>query len=546
MAASEHPQRTRLRYQSNSTFVLTPKSAGGGASRVRSSRISVQNAPSASKMVVAPNLLYNSDTTAATALPVSSTINTPSARASYMAFETSNAPMTMTGLAGLHSGMRGDDTFDGDFASEVRRPPFNRRSKRSRYRRGGGSASRLLPPAGFDADDESERHSDDRRPRRSSMDDDEVDELYDGAKLVCTCGADDRRPRRTSMDDDEVDELYDGAKLVCTCGASSGGRGSVGRQRPGVFEDLYVLKKTGERRKRKKKKPPAPPPPPPAGFMGMVCSLFGSKPPPPPPPPAQSSSESEYESEYELMKLDGQQLEQLCRLIDFKQFLDVPKKEEKKEEEKKEEKKEEKEEEPAKPPPIEPLDVKVPVVFVFGGPGSGKGTQCEKIVKKYDFTHISSGDLLRAEVQSGSERGREMNEIMKKGELVPLDIVLQLLKEAIKKSMDKSKGFLIDGYPRNTEQGDRFEAEVCKCTHLLYFEVADETMKSRLLQRGETSGRVDDNEATIIKRIKTFHEESEPVLEKYKSMVKKVTAEDDPDKVFEAVVPVMDEIIKSK
>ncbi|KAH9376755.1 hypothetical protein HPB48_010949 [Haemaphysalis longicornis] len=201
------------------------------------------------------------------------------------------------------------------------------------------------------------------------------------------------------------------------------------------------------------------------------------------------------------------------------------------------------------PPPIEPLDVKVPVVFVFG---SGKGTQCEKIVKKYDFTHISSGDLLRAEVQSGSERGREMSEIMKKGELVPLDIVLQLLKEGIKKSMDKSKGFLIDGYPRNTEQGDRFEAErrsetqVCKCTHLLYFEVADETMKSRLIKRGETSGREDDNEATIIKRLKTFHEESEPVLEKYKSMVKKVSAEDDPDKVFEAVVPVMDEIIKPK
>lgn len=512
--AAEHPQRTKLRYQSNSTFVLKPKSAGGGAiSRARSSRTGVQNASSAQRMG-APTILDGSDTTLATAMPVSSTLNTPPARNSYMALEMSDAPVTMMGPPGLNSDMRGDDTFDGDFGSEMRRQP-NWRSKRSRSRRGaGGSSNRMLPPADFDADDESERRFDDRRPRRKRQG---------------------RRGRRSSIDDEDGD-FDDAGRVVCTCGASSGAfrsssGGGMGSQRPGDFEDLYVLKKTGERKKKKKKKPP-PPPPPPAGFMGMICGLFGSKPPPPPP---QSSSESEYESEYELRKLDGQQLEQLCRQIDFKQFLDQPKKEEKKEEKS-----------AAKPAKIEPLDVKVPVVFVFGGPGSGKGTQCDKIVQKYGFTHISSGDLLRAEVQSGSERGREMNEIMKKGELVPLDIVLQLLKEAIKKAMDTSKGFLIDGYPRNTEQGDRFEAEVCKCTHLLYFEVKDETMKSRLIKRGETSGRVDDNEETIIKRLKTFHEESEPVLEKYKSIVKKVSAEDDPDKVFEAVIPVLDEITKSK
>ncbi|XP_077527592.1 adenylate kinase 1 [Haemaphysalis longicornis] len=194
----------------------------------------------------------------------------------------------------------------------------------------------------------------------------------------------------------------------------------------------------------------------------------------------------------------------------------------------------------------EPLDVKVPVVFVFGGPGSGKGTQCEKIVQKYGFTHISSGDLLRAEVVSGTDRGKAMNEIMKKGELVPLEMVLELLKEAIKKNLGTAKGFLIDGYPRNVEQGQRFEAEVCKCSNLVYFEVKDETMKSRLMKRGETSGRVDDNEETIAKRIKTFHDESEPVLEKYKSILHKVSAEEDADKVFETVTPFFDEITKPK
>ncbi|KAL1419487.1 hypothetical protein MTO96_025396 [Rhipicephalus appendiculatus] len=193
-----------------------------------------------------------------------------------------------------------------------------------------------------------------------------------------------------------------------------------------------------------------------------------------------------------------------------------------------------------------PLDVEVPVIFVFGGPGSGKGTQCEKIAKKYGFTHISSGDLLRDEVKSGSARGKEMNEIMKTGGLVPLDIVLQLLKEAMEKNLGTAKGFLIDGYPRDVEQGERFEAEVCKCTALIYFEVKDETLHKRLLKRGLTSGRVDDNEKTIVNRIKTFHVESEPVLKKYKDIVHKYSAEDDPDKVFASLTPFLDSITKKK
>ena len=103
------------------------------------------------------------------------------------------------------------------------------------------------------------------------------------------------------------------------------------------------------------------------------------------------------------------------------------------------------------------------IVFVVGGPGSGKGTQCERIVQKYGFTHLSTGDLLRAEVASGSERGKELTEIMEKGELVPLDTVLQLLRDNMLAKAATSKGFLIDGYPREMEQGTRFEAEVRPC-----------------------------------------------------------------------------------
>uniref|UniRef100_A0A0R3SMQ4 Adenylate kinase n=1 Tax=Hymenolepis diminuta TaxID=6216 RepID=A0A0R3SMQ4_HYMDI len=98
--------------------------------------------------------------------------------------------------------------------------------------------------------------------------------------------------------------------------------------------------------------------------------------------------------------------------------------------------------------------------LLIGGPGSGKGAQCEKIVEKYKFNHLSSGDLLRAEVQSGSPRGKELQIIMEKGELVSLEIVLALIKEAMLKLVDKSPYFLIDGYPRELEQGTKFERDV--------------------------------------------------------------------------------------
>merc|ERR1712105_165428 len=86
----------------------------------------------------------------------------------------------------------------------------------------------------------------------------------------------------------------------------------------------------------------------------------------------------------------------------------------------------------------------LPIVWVLGGPGCGKGTQCDKIVAQYGFTHLSSGDLLREEVASGSERGKSLTAIMESGQLVPLSVVLDLLAEAMIKKLSGSKGFLID------------------------------------------------------------------------------------------------------
>jgi len=184
----------------------------------------------------------------------------------------------------------------------------------------------------------------------------------------------------------------------------------------------------------------------------------------------------------------------------------------------------------------------LPVIFVLGGPGCGKGTQCAQIVDRYGFTHLSSGDLLRDEVQSGSSRGKALNAIMEKGELVPLEVVLDLLAEAMLKEVAKSKGFLIDGYPREIAQGTQFENSILPCTKVLYFQVPDEVMIQRLLKRAETSGRVDDNEETIKKRLATFHKHSEPVVEHYKDKCTTILATSTPDAIFEEVKKVLDSL----
>jgi len=186
---------------------------------------------------------------------------------------------------------------------------------------------------------------------------------------------------------------------------------------------------------------------------------------------------------------------------------------------------------------------KIPIVWVLGGPGSGKGTQCARLVEKYGFQHLSSGDLLRDEVQSGSDKGKEISEMMVKGMLVPRQVVLDLLKQAMLKNLSNAKGFLIDGYPREVEQGEDFEKDIAPCALVLYFDCKDETMKQRLLGRAASSGRADDNEETIVKRLVTFHQCSEPVIAKYTSKVVCICADTDPDTIFGQCTASVDKVL---
>ncbi|KAF7489046.1 Adenylate kinase isoenzyme 1 [Sarcoptes scabiei] len=190
--------------------------------------------------------------------------------------------------------------------------------------------------------------------------------------------------------------------------------------------------------------------------------------------------------------------------------------------------------------PITDILDRKPIIFVIGGPGSGKGTCCARLKEKYGLTHLSTGDLLRDEVASGSALGQELNSIMQSGKLVSNKQVLDLLEAAIRKQMSVSKGFLIDGYPREANQAVEFEKQIGPCKTVLYFKCSDSAMIERLINRGKFSGRVDDNEETIKKRLKVFHENSDPILKYLKEKV----VEFDSNKTVDDLFADVDEFIR--
>jgi len=175
------------------------------------------------------------------------------------------------------------------------------------------------------------------------------------------------------------------------------------------------------------------------------------------------------------------------------------------------------------------------VVFVCGGPGSGKGTNCTRLAEEFNYCHLSAGDLLRAEVAAKSKRGMELETIMLEGKLVPDEITIELLKNAMLANQSKN-GFLIDGFPRSVEQAVKFETDVAECHMVLNFECSDSVMTERIIERGKTSGRVDDNEEAIQKRLHTFYSQTKPVVEYYKHMgrLRSVNADGAVDEVYAA------------
>ncbi|KAJ8612224.1 hypothetical protein CTAYLR_002926 [Chrysophaeum taylorii] len=185
------------------------------------------------------------------------------------------------------------------------------------------------------------------------------------------------------------------------------------------------------------------------------------------------------------------------------------------------------------------------VVFVLGGPGAGKGTQCAKISEAFSYVHLSAGDLLRAARQDpNSTHGELINSFIKEGKIVPVDITIGLLKAAMEQS--GKRHFLVDGFPRNLDNLDGWNKHMSDCAHvnfLLFLATTEEVMQDRILARGALAAkagaivRADDNVETIKKRFHTYLESTMPIINHFKSLglCREVDSSPPPDDVFAEV-----------
>jgi len=203
-------------------------------------------------------------------------------------------------------------------------------------------------------------------------------------------------------------------------------------------------------------------------------------------------------------------------------------------------------------------DKKIIVVFVLGGPGAGKGTQCAKLVQDFNFCHLSAGDLLRAEQhREGSEYGNLIQTCIREGTIVPMEVTIKLLENAMRAQLEKASGtgweegqgrFLIDGFPRKMDQALKFEEDVCLSSLTLFFTTKEEVMLNRLLERGKTSGREDDNVESIKKRFRTYTNDTMPVIEHFTKLDKVTEIDSSPpiDEVYATSCKVISGLLESK
>ncbi len=188
-------------------------------------------------------------------------------------------------------------------------------------------------------------------------------------------------------------------------------------------------------------------------------------------------------------------------------------------------------------------------IILFGPPGAGKGTQSEKLIKKYNLTHLSTGDLFRKHITEGSDLGHQAQEFMDAGNLVPDSVVIGMVEEKVKNETN-SEGFIFDGFPRTVAQAealDRLMQENGSAIDMMLSLVVDEEeLLKRLLNRGKISGRVDDqNPEKIRNRFAVYNNETTPVAEFYSANGKLFNIEGvgDIDHIFSRLTETIDAIV---
>jgi adenylate kinase len=166
------------------------------------------------------------------------------------------------------------------------------------------------------------------------------------------------------------------------------------------------------------------------------------------------------------------------------------------------------------------IDIRMKNIVIFGAPGSGKGTQSDLLIEHYGLGHISTGDVLRSEIKKGSQLGQLAQSYIDKGNLIPDDLMVSILAKVYDDYGRGHKGVIFDGFPRTipqaealkqmlSERGDRVAA-------MIELDVPEEELMKRLILRGQQSGRADDNEETIKKRLVVYHTQTQPLIEWYR------------------------------
>jgi adenylate kinase len=164
-------------------------------------------------------------------------------------------------------------------------------------------------------------------------------------------------------------------------------------------------------------------------------------------------------------------------------------------------------------------------LLVLGPQGAGKGTQAKRISAEYEIPHVATGDMFRAELAAGTELGKKVGEVMKRGDLVPDSLTVEMIEKRLAEP-DAEDGFVLDGFPRNLAQAHALDAMLGGIGRgldaILFFDVPDEVGLERALKRAQLESRSDDTPGVIAKRLETYHRETEPIVEHYRTTGKLV------------------------
>lgn len=188
------------------------------------------------------------------------------------------------------------------------------------------------------------------------------------------------------------------------------------------------------------------------------------------------------------------------------------------------------------------------ILILLGPPGAGKGTQCERLVERYNVVQLSTGDMLRAAVSAGTEMGLKAKEVMDRGELVSDDIVVGIIVDRMDEP-DCANGCILDGFPRTVAQAEALDKMLAEkgleLDHVISIEVDEQALFARIEKRAaETGGaRSDDNADTLKKRIGVYHEQTAPIIPYYrdKGLLKTVDGMQEIEKVSESLYAILDE-----